>query len=72
MTPTIPNNTCPAPSMKAIAGAAALPIVAAAAPNSTEINNTCRISPFAKASITVVGITLSRKSTAPRWWLAAT
>jgi len=65
MKPTTMNNPCAIFSMKLTTGRPHSPADAIAKPNSTENSSTCRISPLANASTTVVGMTLSRKSTVP-------
>ena len=63
MKPTTMKSACANSSMKRTTGFPFWPAEASARPNSTEKSSTCRISPFAKASTTVFGITFMRKST---------
>ncbi len=61
----ISNRMCEVRSMKVTTGAARSPRKDDAAPNRIANSSTCRISPLAKASVTVVGMIFSRKSTVP-------
>ena len=62
MKPTIANSTCELFSMKSNTSVPRPPKRCSAKPNSIENISTCSISPLAKASTTVLGITASRNS----------
>ena len=62
MMPTMANSTCDAFSIRSNTSVPRPPKRCSAKPNSTENSSTCRISPLAKASTTVLGITPSRNS----------
>jgi hypothetical protein len=63
MKPMMRNSTCDSASIKLNTGFPLSPNACNAKPNNTEKSNTCKISPRAKASTTVVGITFMKKST---------
>ncbi|MOA64541.1 hypothetical protein D3C78_1906250 [compost metagenome] len=59
------NSTCENFSIKSNTNVPRPPNLCSAKPNITENSSTWRISPLAKASTMVFGITCSRKSTVP-------
>ena len=63
--PTMPNSTCGNLSITLKTSLPRSPSMERAKPNMMAKNSTCRISPLAKASTTVLGMILIRKSIVP-------
>lgn len=62
MKPTMRNSTCEVFSIRSNTSVPRPPKACSAKPNITENSSTCRMSPLAKASTTLLGMTLSRNS----------
>ncbi len=56
------KNTCASSSIRLLTRCARSPSSDSAEPNSTENTRTCRMSPFAKASVAVSGMIFSRNA----------
>ncbi|MNT17178.1 hypothetical protein D3C72_1523160 [compost metagenome] len=65
MKPIILNSVCEKVSIRLTSGLPGSPTSDSAQPNRIETSSTCSTSPLANAPNTVLGISLSRKSTVP-------